>query len=129
MFSATIRKLNAHKARNAFADHFKSPHSAWCFSWFALVHRLIICLNNFSSAVLVDEIVCPAGRRDIEFFDHIPQTGKLNNIYDYNWLFRCRLVTILVCLPECNITIVNQRKRKDDSSPSLVNKQVSHLPN
>jgi hypothetical protein len=48
-------------------------------------------LNQFSCAVLVDEIVCPTGRRQIEFFDHIPQTGKLNNIQDYNWHFRRRL--------------------------------------
>ncbi len=128
MFSATVRKFNTHEARFAFVDNFKSPHRSWVFFWFALVHRLIICLNHFSCAVLVDEIVCPTGRRQIEFFDHIPQTGKLNNIQDYNWHFRRRLVIIVVCWLECNTTKVNQRERKDDSSPSLVTKQVSHLP-
>jgi hypothetical protein len=37
-------------------------------------------------------------------------------------------VIVAVCWLDYNTTKVNQRKRKDDSSPSLVTKQVSHLP-
>lgn len=37
-------------------------------------------------------------------------------------------VIVAVCWLDYNTTKVNQRKRKHDSSPSLVTKQVSHLP-
>ena len=81
MLWATVGKLNTHKARLGLVDNFKGPHSAWRFFWFTLVHSLIVRLNNFSCAVLVDEIVCPTGRSQIEFFGNIPQTGKLKNMY------------------------------------------------